>query len=1099
MAALQIAPAQQSFSGDSKTESKTSSNTQQNKIPIAGKALFSNILNQYKSYTYNFTLFSIKGKDLINPFNLENNQDYWIIAKSGGKGITGLQNPVQRTAPNLQYANPTTAGQVRHNQNVVSELNQTYSSLLEEFNTQSSGQFDFYIDQVEIENIIGGDKKTSMAPATNVKFQITEPYSMSGFLEALHVSAVASGHDSYINCPYVLKMQFIGYPDGPELSEPEIIDRSTRYFPIKFTGVDIEVKASGTVYNCTAIPWNEQSLGESQNLKDTVQFKGSLIKEILTSFMDGINSGKLKEAQALNNSKGNVSHDVYEISFPTPSNSGLDFTKDNEIANKKLIELYKTNTAYEFLDQSTVANNNNTDSVPYDPVNPIAQFAKGQDILDCISAVIRDSDYVKSIAENFKIDEAGMVDYFMVYVETEHLGIDDPKTNKPLFKYRYIVVPYKIHYSRFPPKVPATADTSKLKEIIHREYNYIYSGKNVDIRNFRLQFNTLFFSAIPKALGNKNDIPATGASAQQSNPSKTALPSNSFADRIKSWFGRPPIKVDTESTMVSVSGVPNAVLPTVDPYADIAKSIHKAVLENVDQCTAELDIIGDPYYLVTDNVGNQRHSKNSNGTVGLDEAPFMYGDVHIVINFKNPLDIDPVIGEAVFQSVYDSSTKKSVYTAKYSGAFRVTHIVNYFKDGQFTQKLDLVRLYAQIEDTDIPPPTKLSPPVLEYPDPSRENIPTEPDAPSTVRASEGTLAAEIASSLPLNGLPGQLSNLIPGNLQSLSGAATGGLSIGSFINSLASGAAGINGSLINRLSGSSAIGLLNVVSSIRLNNSGLSNFSTNINSAGGSVNQLKNLANSLGMSNATSNNISQNVIASGANSSDLSSSAMSKVDNLGNNAAGLVSDNSSKLSNISGNANSLESTLGINPNSLAGLSGNLRSKIYDKISQAAQNVPKNVDINSLVDNGLLINNIPVVGLRNLPPTQPTSASPDAPISVNDVKYILQRGGSLSNIPGASNIPNINKLINNKTPSIDTSGLPSPVTANKVQSLQMGLSKLTGNNPSVEANVNNINSIVSNGIPNVSNVASSVVTKYGSKNAKEAFSPLVNLINGSKFK
>ena len=1105
MPALVIAPKQQSFSGDSKTENKTpsKSSTEQNKIPIAGKTLGSNILNNYKSYTYNFTLASLKGNALVNPFNLDDNQDYWIIARSGGKGTTGLQNPIQRTAPTSQlYTNPNST-QAKHNQNVIAEinrLNESFSSLLQNFNTQSPGQFDFYIDQVEIENIVGGDKKTSMSPATNIKFQITEPYSMSGFIEALHVSAIASGHDSYINCPYMLKMQFIGYPDGPDLSDPEIIDKSTRYFPMKFTSIDIEVKESGTVYNCSAVPWNEQALGEVQNLKDTVQIKGSVIKDILTSFMDGINTGKLKEAQALNNSQGNVSHDIFEIVFPTPTDTGLDYTKDNEIAGKKLVELYKSNTAYEFIDQSKVTDNNNTDTIPYDPVNPIAQFAKGQDVVDCISSVIRDSEYVKNIAETFKIDENGMVDYFMVNVETEHLGIDNPKTNLPLFKYRYVVVPYKIHYSRFPPKVPATADTSKLKESIHREYNYIYSGKNVDITGFRLQFNTLFFSAIPKALGNNVGVPSNGGLTEQSGSSKTALPDSKLADREKSWLGKPPIKVATDNTMVVVSGVPNTALPTTDPYADLAKSMHKAILENVDQCTAELNIIGDPYYLVTDNIGNQRHTKNPDGTVGQDEAPFIHGDVHIVINFKNPLDIDPTTGEAIFQSVADSKTGKSVYTAKYSGVFRVTQIVNYFKDGKFTQKLDLIRLTAQVEDTDVPPPTKLPLPVIEYPDPVRENINPPPDTPSTVRATEDTLAAEIASSLSLNGLPGDLSNLLPGNLQSISGSPTGGLSIGSFINSLSSGASGINGSLINRLSGSSALGLLNVASAIRLTNSGLTNFSTNINSAGGSVNQLSNVANSIGFNNVSPNTIAQNAIASGANSSNLSSSALSQVNNLGNNAAGLVSSNSAQLSNINGNVNSLESTLGINPNRLAGLSGGLRSKIYNTIIQAAQNVPKNVDINAAVSNGLLINNIPVQGLKNIPSTQPTISAPDADINISDVRYILKNGGTLSDIPGAASIPNINKLISNNKASVVAGSALSPIAVSgKVSTLQSGFSQLTGNSPSVEAVVNTINSVVPTGLPNVSNVSPSVVSKYGSKSASAASSPLINLINGSNKK
>jgi hypothetical protein len=60
----------------------------------------------------------------------------------------------------------------------------------------------------------------------------------------------------------------------------------------------------------------------------------------------------------------------------------------------------------------------------------------------------------------------------------------------------YVVTPYKVHYTKIPTYGAEQIDDKKLRKLSLRQYNYIYTGDNVDIITFKLNFNTLFFEAI---------------------------------------------------------------------------------------------------------------------------------------------------------------------------------------------------------------------------------------------------------------------------------------------------------------------------------------------------------------------------------------------------------------------------------------------------------------------------------------------------------------------------------------------------------------------------------------------------------------------------
>ena len=481
--------------------------------------------------------------------------------------------------------------------------------------------------------------------------------------------------------------------------------------------------------------------------------------------------------------------------------------------------------------------------------------------------------------------------------------------------------------------------------------------------------------------------------------------------------------------------------------------------------------------------------------------------------FKNPVDIDPVTGFANFNNA----------VAEYSGVFQVTQVESKFNDGLFTQKINLVRIPGQVEDVDTsstpydpnnPAVSSLTPAFVPVPDPSKAAVePTIiPEATSPAvqenssRASYNALLASIANGLPITGLPGDLSNLVPGfnnNLGSLSNLA----SIGSLINSVKSNIAGATnaaGALINQVTGSAAQGLSNISTVLRLAKSGLSGISINYNSAGGSVAQLSLLGKSIGFSNSTPDNLARSILSSGAKlSNEIGYTAMSAVNRLESNSAGLINGISAKIGNLHGNSAALGIQLGINPSVLSGLSINLQSSILHRISSLAATVPRNVDLNNEIKNGILIDNLPPSALANLPATQPFAVAPPPSINLSDVQFNVSQGVPLSTMPGIYSVykldtilsNNVSSDLNNPASLLTNGGLDYRSVANKFSTLQAGIVNITGNGLSIEASLNNVNNVVPSGLPYTANISASVIAKFGSKSGS-ASSPLTVLIQGN---
>ena len=1037
----------------------------------------SNILNSYRSVTYSFTLAGLKKGYLIDPKKYRESELDLVILKSGGKGAAEIKASAGMNTDDVYLkARADFASQDPRRVDLTPEQKSTPlrdygNELLNGFNTRSPGRFDMFIENVEIDTLMAFTAGSGSTLPTQIKFEVIEPYSVNGFIEALHVSAVSAGYPSYLQASFVLKLEFWGYPDAGEFPEPEKIPKSERYFPLGLTGIDVDITERGTRYRCTAVPFNERAFGEPNVIKKPIQMSGTSVKDILSDLIKNVNEQvSLSDKDGKKESLGNK-HDTYSIKFPSWSETdGWKSSPDNEIAGKKLVEILKDNALYKMIDPATAEKATaykkqgtaqptpdqqakEPEAIKYTPGKTVVQFAENMNIHEAITSVIRDSEYARDILKDVKknIDEYGMMQYFMVKIEITNLDTINETTKKPFQNFEYVITPYKVHYTRIPTYGQEQIDDKNLKKLSLREYNYIYTGKNIDIINFKLNFNTLFFEAVPAAFGNKDTPSAkTGAAPDSSVVVKqSATPTGTVE---KQQVPTPPTKVET-SPVQPTGG--NSGQPLNDSYSILAKKMHNAIIDSkASMITGEIELLGDPFYLATGGVGNYVSTPDGRGKTKDGEADHIFSEVLITVNFRNPIDINPDTGMMFFDPEL----------IPFSGVYKVNKASSTFKDGTFKQRLEILRIPGQILDQDI----KVSDPAdatLTRPSPGDQVVPdTTRSLNPSQRLDSSTAMEQLDRGLPSPGLPGALSNF------TAAAGGLGGTTVGMLMQTpgrvLKSGALSAGSSIIGQpLPG-------DLASNIRLNSSGLAKINqTGLSSAAllavatnvltgnipvpravgalavtlgaGALASALNKANQgsgigegatvklpgvtsdpTGLDIKFGSTIDPSKIASdtvnnviGA-SKELGTAAIGIVNSLGTGVSTFAKDIGSKISAFAGtpaDPAAIGSQVGLDTSQLSGLGNAYQSKILNQIASFGNNTPPGVNLSQAANAGVVLDYISPSKIQNIPPTTPYSVAPSAPVDIAYVKEVAARGGATA-VANLYGVNSVNELSGNLIPA-----------------------------------------------------------------------------------
>ena len=663
-----------------------------------------NPLHKYATYTYNLTLFVLSHdnyNELVNGTATSNwTPSYSLISSAGGYHEN--RHPLFRE--------------------------------------------DFYFDNLKMKTIVGQTELTRGTNMVEMDFTVIEPYGLTLMDRLVELSYDPSidGSGNYVAQPYLLQIDFFGSDDLGKTSHP--IPHLRKRMPINFITFKIKVGTRGTEYAIKAIPYNHIALMEATNstpanfeiksgtvgdfFKDVAA--ASLVTQMATKEQArndailaagitkddygndilqpgqrvglGGDAKKLDAALKVVNSPYSVEsytgawnawnqklvddgHATYanEIEFVFVPD---DVIKDSPIVDPKKMPYSRSNMPPPGTDSKKAAAQSNnkevsskTPSNSFDPKTMLFNVTSGTSVVDVINLVMRNSDYIKNqvkdpLSDKTDFETDKTIDYFRIIPKVT-LKEFDPLRNEFAFKTTYFIKKYSYYNSKH-PNMPKAKPRGAVKE-----YDYIYTGKNIDIIDLAIDFDSAFFTTITinreKAEATSGATGASNGEGGKDNPKKP-IGNKTLTPMVHKFV--------SSDASVQATGADTAKTVLV---ANAMKSIYSG--SRGDMLSVKLKIIGDPHFIKQDDIYTNPGMSGYNdtkfmlneGTINMDSGEFFCN-----INFRTPIDMDDTTGLAKFNSNYEKS--------RFTGFYKVQIIDSEFSKGQFVQTLDLIRIFEDADE-----------------------------------------------------------------------------------------------------------------------------------------------------------------------------------------------------------------------------------------------------------------------------------------------------------------------------------------------------------------------------------------------------------------
>jgi hypothetical protein len=619
------------------------------------------------------------------------------------------------------------------------------------------GRLEYFIDEFEIEALVAPNKRTGMTQAMPMSFKVHEPYSMGLFLQSLQAAALEAGFANYLKAPFMLELDFIGYDDD---GNAELVEHANRKIPLSLTAINFDVERAGSVYEITAVPYNEVSLmDEIQKIPDPVKIVGTTLLEALSlgeqALTTVINTALEKVATAKNQS----ATDYYMIRFPTRRTSanglqmqGIGSSSVNQATTTELEEA-RSRLGSElqevvegqltgFFDSvgtgtsgSALFENLKTTAVSDvsaigaallklpDGARSDSPFGLERYNYDPETGIFKRDGVELTLLDgvpSFTFDKGSSIQSII-----EELVTVSSYGRESIFNAdsEGMIRWYKIEPQCFiiPDKEIEKLNGKPARIFVYNIVPYeVHSStfpspasthsaenrKKQIVKEYNyiysgqnedvLAFDIKFNAAFFEAI--QGDFGELSAGEQTKNVDNIVAANGVPAYNIKNIPGRTPeTVVQPVSTALTYTGGGY----NLDKGAALAKQFQRALLESdVDLIVAELEIWGDPYYVPSSGLGNY-NAANSGQTTSLTvdgSLDYQRSEVDILINFKTPIDYGPD-GYAIFPG--GELATQSV--GQFSGVYKVLKVVTTIRENQFVQTLSLIRRKNQEDYFDVIP------------------------------------------------------------------------------------------------------------------------------------------------------------------------------------------------------------------------------------------------------------------------------------------------------------------------------------------------------------------------------------------------------------
>ncbi len=661
-----------------------------------------NALSQLASYNY---IIDLQATDSLGLINLQQSEEYnsedWltIISSSGGVGGAGILRNSDG-ADNREWFKK-----------------------------------EYYLDDLEFTSIVGINSNARASADTEVNFTITEPYGINFIQELWEFNTESLRQENWTETCYLLKITFKGYTDQGELQKLNIV----KYIPLKITSIEIKLTDSGSVYSVKAVPFNSQGNDKRYGvLQKGIQCEGKTLYDIILG-VDGdidlsvadddwyrvtglnpltliekpanlkyaLNKESLEEAQANKASKSTPAYPT-EYDFDFINDLGLAIgealvSKSEEINSKDTsmnlpkdqqeAQMLKNLSSYQLLGQR------NSSDIKINVENQKVNFNAGQ-IVEILTQLIVNSTYitdqVKEFRENYRAALAETspearksklellkkpFNWFRIVPKIYNTGKYDQSSNLDQKRIVYQITGYEIQN----PKgvggqlVPSSKTVDIEKEVV-KEYFYFFTGKNTEIINMDINLNTSYFTYRPRNAQIYSQ--ATGTKPQLSTQEAAGVNINTTA--IKTV--KDPINAGISTVAAPKNERPSTGMGTTTLDRNVSGQVTSALYSNTDQLSINMEILGDPDLIKQDGVFKTAVEDGDEVPVSFDNR-----ERYIKVVFASPRDIDDATGTLDRKGAQEQNVV-------FSGLYKLLEIKSSFRQGKFTQQLQLLRSVSDPQD-----------------------------------------------------------------------------------------------------------------------------------------------------------------------------------------------------------------------------------------------------------------------------------------------------------------------------------------------------------------------------------------------------------------
>jgi hypothetical protein len=649
--------------------------------------LYTNVLHQFASYTTLFTLSGIHESEMRTHTFLDNTP-HDIIARTGGIGD-----------PNVTKTNfddgETGDATVAENVYKQSSFDSRYSDSI---NILEQGH-DLFIENVNMISTASPNSERNLGNFTRMEFEIHEPFGIT-LLEKLRAAAAVNQYMDYQDAPFLFTIEFRGID---EVGQPYKVS-TVRKIPILIARVEFDINEGGARYTVIAVPYSDLAYDDrfkfprttiAINTKDPVSWAEQVAIDLDAGMQDEIDEEpprrefkdtyefrihpdvirqgqKYKnETETIQNTAsiggGRRTNDTTRKNQPTSEGSNTS-ASDGIALTKYFEDAIRNAYGYQLLAENFWLAYLRSAGVSEDRIKTT----------ESITEIVRGTEIKQILLEN------SYVDWFKIKttVETDTSRIDSVTKMHPKHVV-YQAIPYKIHVLKLigPGMGIKDVDFSKY---VHKEYNYIYTGDNIDVQNLRINYKTAYF------MRNVRSKAETTAEEGLFTHVKEAF---------KSVFGKdrdPEPLLPLRQYPSTIRG--RSTVQTKSAESDKAQEFYDYLTNpEADMMRIELDILGDPSYICQD-LYSPIHSNRTRVTGGKGRSfdtqrqsfnadQFM---PMIAVNYRMPSDIEELEGTS-----FSAEKKYRSEQLFFNGIYQVNKIESKFNQGQFTQTLFCTRMNNQ--------------------------------------------------------------------------------------------------------------------------------------------------------------------------------------------------------------------------------------------------------------------------------------------------------------------------------------------------------------------------------------------------------------------